>query len=75
MGRLRSLPGVQRQRALGMLEGGMGVREVARRLGVAHWTISRLQTRYQQTAAGSVKDRPRRGRDRKTTAREDRYMV
>ena len=73
MGRRRSLPVDQRQRAVGVLEGGMGVREVARRLGVAHSTISRLQTRYQQT--GSVKDRPRRGRDRITSAQEDRYIV
>jgi len=46
-----------RERSVGMLLAGLGVREVARRMGVSPATISNLQKRFQQT--GTTKDIPR----------------
>ena len=56
-----------------MLEGGMLVTAAARQIGVHHSTVSRLQSRYE--AIGSLKDRRRTGRPRKTSAAEDRYII
>jgi len=55
-----------------MLEAGMAVTHVARNICVSHCTISRLRT---FNATGSLKDRQRTGRPRKTTANEDRYIT
>ncbi len=63
----------QRQCALGILQGGLSYREVARRLGCSHQTISALVDR--DTLHNSADDRPRSGRPRVTTARQDRQMV
>ena len=63
----------QRQYALGILQGGLSYREVARRLGCSHQTISALVDR--DTLHNSADDRPRSGRPRVTTARQDRQMV
>ena len=63
----------QRNRGLGMLEAGMAVTHVARNIGVSHRTISRLRTKF--NATGSLKDRPRTGLPRKTTANEKRYIT
>jgi len=49
------------------------VPDVARRFRCHGRTIYRLQSRFRYT--GSVKDLPRSGRPRKTTPREDRYLV
>jgi len=51
----------------------MAVTRVARNIGVSHCTISRLRTRF--NTKGSLKDRPRTGLPRKTTANEDRYIT
>lgn len=59
--------------AIGLLNAGLSLREVGRRLNVSHSVISRLRERHQQT--GSVKQRPRSGRPKKTTPRQDRQMV
>ena len=59
----------QRERAIGLLTAGMSARDVARHES----TISRLLNRFQQT--GNAADRPRSGRPRKTTPREDRLLT
>ncbi|MGH0118061.1 UNVERIFIED_CONTAM: hypothetical protein FKN15_052066 [Acipenser sinensis] len=53
--------------AIGMIEGGLSVREVARRMRCSASTISRLVQRNQET--GSVRDRPRPGRPQHTGPR------
>ena len=63
----------QRQCALGILQGGLSYREVAHRLGCSHQMISALVDR--DTLHNSADDRPRSGRPRVTTARQDRQMV
>lgn len=68
----RKLNDFDRSRAIAWLQDGVGVREVARRLEVSHPVIIRLRQRYEAT--GSVQERRRSGRPRKTTAREDRYL-
>ncbi|XP_046555272.1 uncharacterized protein LOC124264565 [Haliotis rubra] len=62
----------QRERALGMLEMGATHDHVAQTLGCHRVTVSRLVQRYRQT--GQTTDRPRTGRPRVTTPREDRYL-
>lgn len=68
----RKLNDFERAQATAWLQDQIGVREVARRLGVSHPVIIRLHRRFQAT--GRVQDRPRSGRPRKTTAREDRFI-
>ena len=63
----------ERGRALGLLESGQSQRQVARTLAVSQSVVSRLQTRYNNT--GQVRDRPRSGRPRATTQRQDRFLV
>ena len=63
----------QRERAIGMLTAGKSARDVARHFQRHESTISRLLNRFQQT--GNVVDRPKSGRPRKTTPREDRFLT
>lgn len=63
----------ERNQVLGMLEAGIASNAIARRFGCSRKTIQRLVTRYQQT--GTVRDRPRPGHPRVTTARTDRYIT
>ena len=63
----------QRERAIGMLTAGMSARNVARHFQRHRSTISQLLNTFQQT--GNVADRPRLGRPRKTTPREDRFLT
>jgi len=58
-----------RERAIGMLQFGQMQREVARHFGCSVTTINHLWQRYNQTC-----DRPRSGRPRVTTPREDRRI-
>ena len=58
--------------AIGMLEGGMAVNDVAVSFGVHRTTIWRLAQRFRAT--GTVKDRPRSGRPKHLTPREERYI-
>ena len=62
-----------RQRALGNLEAGMDARQVARAFGVHVSTIYRLTDRFLQN--NNVVDRPRIGRPRVTSQRQDRNIV
>jgi transposase len=58
--------------AVGMHIGGLSHRRVADHFRVNHSIIVRLMQRFRQT--GNVTDRPRAGRPRKTTPREDRLI-
>ena len=58
--------------AIGMLEGEMTVNDVAVSFGVHRTTIWRLTQRFRTT--GTVKDRPRSGRPKRLTPREERYI-
>lgn len=64
---------LDRGRAVGWFQDGVAVREIARRLQVSPSVIVRLRQRF--NATGQVQDRPRPGRPKKTTAREDRYIT
>ena len=69
------MPGLSetdRNQAIGMLAAEAAKREVARRFNCNVSTISRLQRRFQQT--GTVRDRPRPGHPRITTARQDQQL-
>ena len=70
--RMPRLTAQQRERALGMLGMGATHDHVAQTLGCHRVTVSRLVQRYRQT--GQTTDRPRTGRPRVTTPREDRYL-
>ena len=59
--------------AIGMLTGGSRVKDVAQHFHVSESAISRLRAKNHQT--GNIKDRPRPGRPRKTTRREDNFIV
>ena len=61
-----------RNRILGLLEGGLSQTQVALRFNVARCTINRLVLRYRAT--GSVADRPRAGAPRVTSRRLDVYI-
>ncbi len=70
MGRL-SL--AERYRAVGMVEAGVNQEDVNRRFGCSRRAIVNLLKRFRQTS--DVKDRPRSGRPRVTTQRDDRAIV
>ena len=63
----------ERHRAMGLLEGGVGVRQVARIMGCNPTTIVNLRRRHQET--GSMDNRPRPGRERVTTPGQDWRIV
>ncbi|XP_063436444.1 uncharacterized protein LOC134717876 [Mytilus trossulus] len=68
----RKLSTTERWQVVGMANTGLSCRRITVHFGVNHTVIIRLVHRYRQT--GSVEDRPRAGRPRKTTAREDRNL-
>jgi len=72
MGRRRGLPQNDHHRAIGMVEGGMTINDDAVSFGVHRTTIWRLAQRFRTT--GAVKDRPRSGRPKRLTPREERYI-
>jgi hypothetical protein len=61
-----------RNQAIGLLQAGVAKIDVSRRLNCHVSTIARLQNRY--NAFGSVRDRPKSGRPRITTRRQDVNM-
>lgn len=69
----RRLTPQERLRAIGMIEAGSTHRQVAIALNRDHRIIDRLWDRYELT--GTTTDRPRSGRPRVTSARDDRYLV
>ena len=60
-------------RAVGMVQGGVSQSDVARRFGVHRSVIHRAFQRFHAT--GQFSARPRSGRPRATTQREDHFMV
>jgi transposase len=68
----RKLTIPERWQAVGMNNGGFSHRRVADQFRVNHSIIVRLMQCFRQT--GNVTDRPRAGRLRKTTPREDRLI-
>ena len=67
------LSNLDKARAIGQLEAGVPQRQVAATFGVSEGMISKLKAKFRET--GDVKDRPRSGRPRKTTAEEDRFIT
>ena len=68
----QKLSNFDRARAVAWFQDGVTKREVARRLQVSISVIVRLIQRY--TATGSVQERRRSGRPKKTNPREDRLI-
>ena len=66
------LSNLERALAVGQIQAGKSQREVARDFGISQSTVSALVNRYHQT--GDVKDRPRAGRPRFTTAATDEFI-
>ncbi|GFS14403.1 transposable element Tc1 transposase [Elysia marginata] len=64
---------VDRHRALGLLQAGLPISEVSPRMNVNRTTIFRARQRLHET--DTVSDRPRSGRPRYTTQRQDRNFV
>ena len=73
MGPANELQTQDRFKAIGMQEAGLSIRAIARRLECHPSTISRLFKKVAET--GTVCDRPRSGRHKKTTEEEDRRLV
>ena len=63
----------ERNQALGMLEAGASQLMVAGRFGCSVRTVQELQRRQRET--GAAIDRPRSGRPRITSERDDRYIL
>ncbi len=63
---------VQRSEAIGMLRTGATQLAVARYFNCTRITIRKLRDRYHNT--GSVKDRPRSGRPKVLTQRQERFI-
>ena len=58
---------------IGFCSAGSNQKEAAKRFGVTQGEISRLLQKWRES--GEVADRRRSGRLRKTTPREDRYIL
>ena len=63
----------ERNRAIGMIQGGVSVVDVSRTFNCSRTTIHDLVRRFRHT--GDVHDRPRSGRPRATSQRDDRAIV
>ena len=61
------------ERILGMLQAGATQRYAAAQFGVTQSVVQRIWQRFLDT--GSVEERPKSGRPRKTSAVDDRYIV
>ncbi|GFR58199.1 transposable element Tc1 transposase [Elysia marginata] len=64
---------VDRHRALKLLQAGLPISEISLRMNVKRTMIFRLRQRLYET--DTVSDRPRSGRPRCTTQRQDRNLV
>ena len=69
---MHRVPAHLRERALGMLQGGMRTADVARARNCNVRNMRRRRQRYRET--GRTADRPRSGRPRVTTPAQDRYI-
>jgi transposase len=68
----RHLTGNEAAQAVGMFQAGQVQRAVAGQFNVSQSVISRLWNGFHHT--GNIAERPRSGRPRKTTMRQDRYL-
>ncbi|GFR87478.1 transposable element Tc1 transposase [Elysia marginata] len=68
-----SLSEADGHRALGLLQAGLPISEVSLRMNANRTTIFKLRQRLHET--NTVSDRPRSGRPRCTTQRQDRNLV
>ena len=66
------VPAHLRERALGILQGGMRTADVAKAINCNVRTMRRLRQRYRET--GWTAERPCSGRPRVTTPAQDRYI-
>ncbi|XP_070984271.1 uncharacterized protein [Oncorhynchus clarkii lewisi] len=66
------VPAHLRERAFGMLQGGMRTADVARAINCNVCTVRRLRQRYRET--GRTADRPRSGRPRVKTPAQNQYI-
>ena len=64
----------QRWRVIALSEQGMSSRAISARLGIPKSTVCNIVNRH-AVRPGDVSDRPRSGRPRKTTPREDRPLA
>ena len=62
-----------RFRAVVLIEDGYSYRDVGTQLSISHKTVFRLVKKRRET--GSIVDKPRIGRPKVTTEREDRILV
>lgn len=62
-----------RTRIIALWQEGLSRHQIANRLNIIRSTVSRTIRRYEET--GGVQSRPRSGRPRVTTIREDRYIA
>jgi transposase len=65
----------QRLSGMRLLEQGLGVNEVARRLDVAHSTVSGWKRRLEDGGMAAVKDRPRSGRPPKLDETQRQQLI
>ena len=70
--KMPKVPAHLRERALGMLQGGMRTADVARAINCNVRTVRCRRQSYRET--GRTADRPRSGRPRVTTPAQDRYI-
>ena len=69
----RKVPQNLRWQIIGMRNAGLSCREIARQIDRHHSVVTRLVQKFQAT--NDVRDRPRTGRPRKTTRREDASLL
>ena len=69
----RHLPQETRWQIMGMNRTGMSCRAIAENLNINHYVVSRLLSKHAET--GQVRGRPRWGRPKKTTGRDDRALL
>src|ERR1700729_1953477 len=62
-----------RARIIALWQEGLSRHQIANRLNFVRSTVSRIISRYEET--GEVHSRPRSGRPRVTSIREDRYIA
>ena len=72
MGRGKSLSIEPRGEVVGMYSLGLSMNEIAKRMRIARGTVQSSMKKHRET--GTVADRPRSGRPRKTTPQEDRLL-
>ena len=70
---VRVLSELTRAMIIGRLQSGRNQYEVARFFGVSQSAVSKIKHKFMET--NGVKDRPRSGRPRVTTRREDVFLT